>query len=275
MSEHRPLRLGFTRGTAPSKWAKRWRQAVGEPLELVPFETAFGRDPSPIEGEPVDVTLERAMPGEFPEGSAEPDRTRHAVRLYTEAVALVVPADHELAGETELPVHDLALVALLDHAHHAPGWPAPDPWADPSWKPEDTAAALALVATGAGAILLPLPLARHLSTKREHAVLPLTGEPELAGSTIWATWDLARDAADVQQLAGIMRGRTARSSRPSASPAADASEQTKAARPAKPKSAAKKPGPKPGSRGAQLAAAREKAERAKALRRAEKKRKRR
>lgn len=275
MNDQPPLRLGFTRGTAPSKWARRWRQAGGGPLELVPVEQAFGRDPSPLDGGPLDVMLERSHPGEQPEGSAETDRTRHAVRLYTEGVALVVPTDHELAAEESVEVRDLALVTLLDHADHAAEWPAAEPWADPSWRPATPVAALELVATGAGAILLPLPLARHLVSKREHAIVPLSGEPRLAGTTIWATWALERDAGDVQQLAGIMRGRTARSSRPAAGAASGAAPEPKAQKPARQKPVSKKPGPKPGSRGAQLAAAREKAERAKALRRAEKKRKRR
>ncbi len=268
------LRLGFTRGTAPSKWAKRWERAGGDPLELVPVETAFGRK---AEAQGVDVMLERTRAGERPEGSSEPDRSRHAMLLYTEAVALVVPADHELAESSEISVGDLELVPLLDHPDHFPQWPAARSWEDPSWMPTGVKAALELVATGAGAILLPLPLARHLSDKRAHAVLPVTGEPELAGSGIWASWDVDRDAADVQQLVGIMRGRTARSSRPAAA-AADGrtgADGRKPAKQARPKPAAKKAGPKPGSRGAQLAAAKEKAERAKALRRAEKKRKRR
>lgn len=265
------LRLGFTRGTTPGKWAKRWERASGSPLELVPIETPFGRGSGTTE---IDVMLERTRAGERPEGSSEPDRSRHAMLLYTETVALVLPADHELAKSNGIPVADLVLVTLLDHPYHFPQWPAAQPWDDPAWMPTGVKAALELVATGAGAILLPLPLARHLSDKRAHSVLPVTGEP--AGSEIWASWEVDRDAADVQQLVGIMRGRTARSSRPTAAGTADRADAIarKSTKQAQPKPPAKK-GPKPGSRGAQLAAAKEKAERAKALRRAEKKRKRR
>ena len=266
------LRLGFTRGTAPGKWARRWEKAGGGALELVPVEAPFGRGARPAD---VDVMLERTRAGERPEGSSVPAPTRHAMRLYTEAVALVVPADHELADASDISIDDLELVTLLDHPDHFAEWPAPQPWSDPSWMPGGIKAALALVASGAGAILLPLPLARHLIDKRQHAVVPVIGDPELAGSTIWATWDLDRDAPDVQQLVGIMRGRTARSSRPAAAHDESARAGSKPAKRAQPKPAAKKSGLKPGSRGAQLAAAKEKAERAKALRRAEKKRKRR
>lgn len=217
-----PLRLGFARGTAPSKWAERWHTAMpGRPLELVPFEQAFGRPSAGAEGAaepPLDAVLERCAPGARPVGSdpGDPSRTHHAIRLYEEAVALVVPADHELAELVEIHHDDLGLVALLDHPDHAPEWPAPRPWDDPTWMPADLAAALALVATGLGGLLAPLPLARHLAGKREHAVIRVIGEEgddPLSGSAIWATWRVDRDAPDIQQLVGIMRGRTARSSR--------------------------------------------------------------
>ncbi|MBK0420558.1 LysR family transcriptional regulator [Leucobacter sp. CSA2] len=212
--------------------------------------------------------IERAAPGAFPAGTRGDDRRRHALRLYTEALALVVPADHELAELESLTTAELTGhladgdVTLLDHPDHSAEWPAAEPWADPSWKPRDPAAALQLVAAGTGAILLPLPLARHLVAKREHAVLALHGEPELAQSTIWATWALDRDAADVQQLVGIMRGRTARSSRPGADTDAGTAPGQGTRKPkagaGKPQPSSKKSGPKPGSRGAQLAASKKK-----------------
>ena len=173
-SERHAIRLGFARGVAPSKWARRWAEAHrggdAPALELVPL---------PVSGrvsEDLDIVLERVAPGSEPEGTAAegphgPAPTRHAVRLYTESLALVVAADHELAGAESAGRDALALVTLLGHPDHSPAWPDPEPWQDPSWAPKNAAAALELVATGLGAILLPLPLARHLSAKREHAVL--------------------------------------------------------------------------------------------------------
>lgn len=216
-----PIRLGFTRGAAPSKWAERWRAAAnGQRLELVPLERAFGRDDAVLDGDEAscDVVLERSLPGTTPAGTVDGGpggRTHHAIRLYEEAVALVLPSDHELAELAEIHRDELALVRLLDHPDHAPEWPTPEPWEDPAWMPADLAAALALVATGLGGVLAPLPLARHLAGKREHAVIRLAeeGGKPLPGTAVWATWRVDRDAPDVQQLVGIMRGRTARSSR--------------------------------------------------------------
>ncbi|WP_427870749.1 LysR substrate-binding domain-containing protein [Leucobacter luti] len=261
----RPLVLGFARGIAPSKWANRWREATGSELVLSPVAVAFGGGRGAAAAE-ADLMLERTRPGERPRGTEEPSRTRHALRLYEESIGLVVSADHDLAKRDSVTLSELELVTLLDHPDHAPDWPAAEAWADPAWMPADVAAALALVATGAGAILLPIPLARHLSSKKEHAILPITGEPRLACTSVWATWALERDAADVQQLAGILRGRTARSSRGSdggrsgseksrsrgrSSGGSKASGKTAAKTPAK--TSAKKQGPKPGTRGAQLA----------------------
>lgn len=267
--------LGFTRGVAPSKWEKRWKQAMPTvTLELVPVATPFGR---PQNGD-FDAMIERVAPGAQPE-SSDPDdasRTHHALKLYEESVALVVPIDHELAELTEIRVSDIGLIRLLDHPDHSPEWPAPEPWAEQEWMPKNIAAALALVATGLGGILAPLPLARHIGDKRQHALLRVVSDDEstdqpLPGTTVWASWRLERDAADVQQLAGILRGRTARSSRGGS--AAEAIEHAKTAPKARTQQqpAKKKPKLKPNSRGAQLAAAREKAERAKAAKRNAKK----
>lgn len=255
------LRLGFARGIAPSKWANRWSVVQPTiPLELVPLNLTFGCPERPGS---YDIVIERAAPGHRPGGSEGTDR--HALRLYTEAIALVVPIDHELAQQEQVSLAELSLVPLLDHPDHSAEWPAAEPWQDPSWMPRNAAAALELVAAGSGALLLPQLLARHIGDKRRHAVLRVVGEPTLAGTTVWATWDVDRDAADVQQLIGVMRGRTARSSRPAA-----VSEE--AAAPASAprstlKQTTKKPKLKANSRGAQLAAAREKIERAKAEKR--------
>ena len=257
------LRLGFVRGISPSKWAKRYIVATHTRLQLVPVAAAFA--PRTLDSPDYDMLLERTAPGARPEGTGETG-TRSSLRLYNEQIALVVPVDHELAEESEISAADLALVPLLDHPDHAPGWPTPEPWADPEWKPRDARAALELVATGVGAILLPLPLARHISSKKQHALLHVVGEDAPAGTTVWATWESSADSADMQQLAGILRGRTARSSR-AGSPAAGSPTAAPKKQP-KQAAAKKQPKLKPNSRGAQLAAVREKAERAKAEKRA-------
>ena len=96
---------------APSKWAERWEGAVREqPRGLVPVALA---DVDAARSE-VDVLLGRTAPGSTPPGADQASRTRHALRLYEESVALVVAADHELAERAEVDLEDLALLPLLD-----------------------------------------------------------------------------------------------------------------------------------------------------------------
>lgn len=206
------IQLGFVRGVAPSKWADRWARAVPEqPLELVPVdlhEVATAR-------ETLDVLLERVPHGATPIGSGDMIRSRHAMQLYEEKVALVVPADHELAKRESVDLDELALVALIDHPDHLAEWPKAQEWKDPSWMPKNAKKTLELVATGLGGALMAQPLARHLSEKRSHAVIPVVDGATslLPGTEIWATWRVERDGNDVQHLVGVLRGRTARSSR--------------------------------------------------------------
>lgn len=206
-----PLRVGFVRGVAPSKWAERWLQVAPEQtLELIPL----AHDQVDSARQELDVLLERTAPDAIPEGSEPLSRSRHAIRLYEEAVALVVPPDHELAGEKAIGLDELRLVTLLAHPDHHEGWPEAEPWGDPSWAPRNAVATLELVATGVGAALLSQPLASHLANKHDHRVVPVSDRSEpLPGTQIWASWSIERDNADVQRFAGLLRGRTPRSSR--------------------------------------------------------------
>lgn len=260
-----PILLGFTRGVAPSKWVRRWEAiSPDRPLTIVPFSKPYGR---PGSAGDFDMILERTAPGKSPLGTDGPaERTHHALRLYDEAVAVVLPKGHDLTGSESVTLSELEGVRLLDHPDHAPEWPEPEPWADPEWRPKDIAAALELVATGLGGILMPAPLARHITDKHQHVTIRVSDA--LVGGTVWASWLVERDAPDVQHLAGVMRGRTARSSRTAETPA-----EAEARAPKRPKPAQKKkPKLNPNSRGAQLQAAKEKREREQAERRKAKRR---
>lgn len=258
--------LGFTRGVAPSKWVKRWQVVSPErPLTIVPFPRPYGRPGNAAE---FDMILERTAPGHVPEGADGPsERTHHALRLYDEALAVVLPKGHDLTGRDTVSLAELADVRLLDHPNHAAEWPNPEPWADPAWMPADINAALDLVATGLGGILMPAPLARHITDKHQHVTIRISDQ--LVAGTVWASWPVERDAPDMQHLAGVMRGRTARSSR--TAEAATSPSDTPAAQRQQP-AQKKKPKLKANSRGAQLQAATEKREREKAERRKAKRR---
>lgn len=257
-------RLGFARGVSPAKWASRWAEARPDlPLDLVPFDL---ETPEAARAEPgaVDLALVRVAPGTEPATTRGAEATHHGVRLYTEAVALIVAADHELAESEAVDRDALALLDLVAHPGHPAAWPAPAPRADPAWEPRGIRAALDLVAAGTSAMLLPLPLARHVARGAAHAIVPVRDPDPLPGTEIWATWEVARDDPDLQQLVGILRGRTARSGRGTRSdPTAERADGSPArsARSARPRT----PLPK-NSRGAQLQAAQEKRDAAKRAR---------
>lgn len=199
--------LAFVRGISPSKWQQRWNEVRSRRrLELLPLEATADAPESTAE-----MTLVRVAPEAFPAGSRGDLRIRHAVQLYEEAVALVVEPEHELAGVASIEADELELVALIDHPDHDPTWPAAEPWKDPSWRPTSIQEALDLVATGVGSMLMPFPLARHLCSKKKHAIIEVTGD--LPGSRVFATWLIERDSDELQELMGVLRGRTARSSR--------------------------------------------------------------
>lgn len=199
--------LGFVRGIAPSRWADRWNRVRSRRrMQLVPMPEHFDADT-----DEVNLALTRAMPGQFPEGSRSDPRSRHAVQMYEEAVALVVDIDHDLAEFATLDLADLDLVRLLDHPWHDESWPAAEPWAEADWMPKSLLGALEIVATGLGGILMPLPLAKHITDKKLHRIIEVTGN--IDGTRVFATWDIAFDGDEIQELIGVLRGRTSRSSR--------------------------------------------------------------
>ncbi|MGO1570557.1 MAG: LysR substrate-binding domain-containing protein [Canibacter sp.] len=210
-----PFPFGFVRGTSPEKWATRWRQRhpsrplTFEPLGEFPLTSMRGLEILAEGG----LLLVRAPNGTRPDSFAAD--TVHAVKLYDERVGVIAAKGSDFAELDELT--DLTLLNLsmvLDYEGYDPAWPEATEWVDPSYRPEHAQGAAELVATGMGVTLAPLTLARHVSKRREHVVIPVTvSVEELPGTAIWAVWRRDRDCEDIQELAGIFRGRTARSSR--------------------------------------------------------------
>lgn len=134
----------------------------------------------------------------------------------------MLPKDHALATDPELTVADLDGLTRLD--------------LDPELSLE---AAVEVVEAGAGTAVMPQSLAR-LHSRKGVVARPVT---DLPPTTIALVWPAAETSDDVSDFIGVVRGRTANSSRTrgaeeaAASAAAQAKEE-KAAR-AKAKKAAK------------------------------------
>lgn len=207
--DDRVFRLLLVPGVVPASWTRTWAQRLPRVrLELVQG-TVTDAEPALAEDR-VDAALLR-LPV---------DRdARHAIPLYTEQTVVVVPRDHLLTALDEVAPDDLAEETLLVPADDVLRWT--DPPGEPSAlpRPDTTADAVELVAAGVGLLVVPQSLAR-LHHRKDLTYRPLTGAPV---SQVALAWQREReDDPLVEELIGIVRGRTVNSSRGSADRAADA-----------------------------------------------------
>ena len=189
-----PLRLGFVTGTTPDKWARAWHDQRRGPLELVPV-TEAEQEPALREGR-VDMCLVR-LPV---------DRDGlHLVELYDEVAVVVVARGHFVTAATEVTLSDLADEQLV--LPHGSGW---TPEAEQlAWPPMSEREAVEVVAAGGGIALLPMSVAR-LHARKDVASRPVT---DLPPTRVGLAWLAERDDERTQAMVGVVRGRTARSSR--------------------------------------------------------------
>ncbi len=195
-----PFRLGVVAGTTPGRWVDRWRERRPEPLSLVPLDAASQRR-ALLDGD-VDAALVR-LPIER-EGL-------QLITLYDDATVVVTSADSHLAAADDLDVDDLADQVWLtpgdDVLHLSP----PDRTRAPDFAPPATTAeAIATVAAAPGMVVaVPMSLAR-LHQRRDTVQRTLRGAPS---SPVALAWPADAQTAAVDAFIGIVRGRTANSSR--------------------------------------------------------------
>jgi DNA-binding transcriptional LysR family regulator len=189
-----PLRVGFVTGATPDKWARAWRERRAEPLLLVPLtETEQG---DAVRRGEVDMALVR-----LPVDTGD----LHCVRLYDEQQVVVAGSEHLVSAADQVTLADLADEQLV--RPHASGWvPSVQqrPWPEMSEKD-----AVETVAAGTGVVLLPMSVARLLQRKdviRRHVT-------DLPPTTIALVWPRDRDGEVTQAFVGVVKGRSANSSR--------------------------------------------------------------
>ena len=189
-----PLRVGFVTGATPDKWARAWRDRRPEPLELVPVSEA-DQEPLLRDGS-LDLCLVR-LPV---------DRDGlHVVRLYDEVPVVVVPKDHFVTAAAEVGLDDLSDEQLV--RPHPSGWKPRAEQLD--WPSMSEREALEVVASGSGIALVPMSVAR-LYHRKDVVHRPVT---DLPATTVGLAWLVERDDERAQRFVGVVRGRTARSSR--------------------------------------------------------------
>ncbi|HVW45402.1 MAG TPA: LysR substrate-binding domain-containing protein [Amycolatopsis sp.] len=155
----------------------------------------------------------------------------HAIPLYTETTVVVVPKDHLIAAADEVTPADLAEDVVLHPLDDTLGWDHP-PGLPAIERPATTADAIQLVAAGAGLLVVPQSLAR-LHHRRDLTYRPLSDVPE---SRVALSWPEAETTDLMEQLIGIVRGRTVNSTRGRPQPPAPA-------KPARREPEARKPAP--------------------------------
>ncbi|HET7067960.1 MAG TPA: LysR family transcriptional regulator substrate-binding protein [Nocardioides sp.] len=189
-----PLSVAFVTGTTPDKWARAWRGQRRGPLELVPVTEAEQVDV--VRRGEVDLALVR-LPVDS-EGL-------HCVRLYDERPVVVASREHFVAAADTVTLDDLVDEQLV--RPHASGWrPAAEQLAWPEMSERE---AVETVAAGTGIVVVPESVARLFRRKdvvrREVTDLPPT--------TVALVWLRKRDDDTTQAFVGVVKGRTANSSR--------------------------------------------------------------
>jgi DNA-binding transcriptional LysR family regulator len=130
----------------------------------------------------------------------------HVVRLYDELPVVVAGREHLVAAaDDEVTLADLADEQLV--RPHASGWrPEAEQLAWPEMSEQD---AIETVAAGTGIVIVPMSVARlHHRKDVVHRVVR-----DLPSTTVALVWLRERDAEDVQAFVGVVKGRTAGTSR--------------------------------------------------------------
>lgn len=196
--EPRTFRLGVIPGATPGKWIDAWKQRMPHvDLEVVPISFA---DQRAAVGE-LDAALVR-LPVERADDL-------HVISLYDEVPVVVASAESHLMAAEELTAADLdgeVLITPLDDVLGPLDLPTVAPKFPALATTED---AVATVATGVGVVIVPMSLAR-LHHRKDADYRPLADGPT---STVALAWRREHTTPDVETFVGIVRGRTANSSR--------------------------------------------------------------
>ncbi|WP_405059685.1 LysR substrate-binding domain-containing protein [Kribbella sp. NBC_01505] len=193
------FRLGYVPGVTPAKWARIWAERLPRtPIRLIQVTAADAV--GLIHADDADAALVR-LPF---------DRTGlHAIPLYVEQTVVVVPKDHVVTAVEEVTLDDLSDELILHPQDDVLEWEQPLPGRVIDERPASTADAVALVAMGTGLLVVPMSLAR-LHHRKDLTFRPVTDAPS---SQVALTWPVDVDSSLVEEFVGIVRGRTANSTR--------------------------------------------------------------
>ncbi len=204
MTERPGFRVGFVAGVTPDKWSRVWAERLPRrPLVLVPLGDQDGL--ALLRGGDLQMCFVR-LPVDR-EGL-------HVIPLYDEQPVVVVARENPVAAYDEIDVADLADEHLLQDPDEVP------PWRDVATEVADGTRypvpadltlrqAVESVAADSGIVIVPMSLAR-LHHRKDVVAVPVTGVPT---SSVGLAWRQDVEDDRVETFIGVVRGRTARSSR--------------------------------------------------------------
>lgn len=172
-----PFRVAIVAGVNPGKWTKAWAERRTTPIEVAPVAEADQR--AVLTDGRADVAFVRLpILGD----------NLSVIRLYEEVAVVVVPREHPIS------LFDAVTLADLD---------------EETIRSEPLEDAIDLVVAGVGVLVLPQSIARQ-HTRRDLVMRPITDAP---ATEIAIAWLSERTTPEIDEFVGIVRGRTAASSR--------------------------------------------------------------
>jgi DNA-binding transcriptional LysR family regulator len=194
-----PFVLGVIPGATPGKWVDTWHERLPDvEIDLRPISVA-GQRTALLAGE-LDAALVR-----LPIDQAG----LHLITLYDEVPVVVAAADSHLMAVDELDLTDLSGEVIVVPQDDVLGLEVPGGLAASFAAPQDSEEAIAIVASGVGTVVVPMSIAR-LHRRKDADYRPLRDGPI---STVALAWPAGGTSAAVEAFVGIVRGRTANSSR--------------------------------------------------------------
>lgn len=189
------FRVGFVTGATPDKWARIWRERMPR-ISLALIPVAEEEQEAGLREGSLSAVLAR-LPV---------DRTDlHCIPLYDEVPVVVAGHEHLITAVDEVTLDDLSEEQLV--RPHRSGWTPAVPQLP--WPAMSEGDAIETVAAGTGVVIVPTSVAR-LHQRRDVASRPVI---DLPPTSVGLTWLIDNEDPLVQTFIGIVRGRSARSSR--------------------------------------------------------------
>jgi DNA-binding transcriptional LysR family regulator len=198
------LLIALVPGVTPTKWTRVWSERRPDlRLRVLPI----------AESEQEEVLRDGRAQIVFVRGDVRSDSVS-SILLYEEQPVAILPRDHPFADAEEMDVADLADEHLLQEPGAVPEWAAlAAEIADGTRRALPRMAglddAVEQVAAGVGVLIVPQSVAR-VHSRKDVRVVPVTGVAPTSVRLAWATED---KTDDVEDFIGVVRGRSANTTR--------------------------------------------------------------